>query len=99
MTDETPEAAVAAPEGDAPKAKFFRKKFNAVRLPADSAVRQGRVATLAFEKLGREAATTFLNTHDEALGGRPLDLAVASAEGLRVVEEAIAARAAAGSGG
>ena len=36
----------------------------------------------------------FLNTHDEALGGRPLDLAVASAEGLVAVEQAMAARAA-----
>lgn len=91
MADETPQTEPA--EGDAPKAKFFRKKFTAVRLPADSAARQGQVATMAFLKLGREEATAFLNTYDEALGGRPLDLAVASAEGLRAVEEAIAARA------
>lgn len=91
MTDETarPEPA----EDERPKAKSFRKKFTTVRLPADSIARQGQVATLAFLKLGREDATAFLNTFDEALGARPLDLAVASAEGLRAVEEAIAARA------
>ena len=93
MTDETPETPVETTNGEQPKAKFFRKKFTAVRLPADSAARQGRVATFAFEKLGREGATEFLNTFDEALGGRPLDLAVASADGLRAVEEAITARA------
>ncbi|WP_213981849.1 antitoxin Xre/MbcA/ParS toxin-binding domain-containing protein [Sphingomonas sp. dw_22] len=95
MTDETPQAETTegSTEGDPPKAKFFRKKFTTARLPADSAVRQGQVATLAFLKLGREEATAFLNTFDEALGGRPLDLAVASADGLRAVEAAIAARA------
>ncbi|MET0307495.1 MAG: hypothetical protein ABW023_02210 [Sphingomonas sp.] len=93
MSDETPEPVAEAASGEPTKAKFFRKKFTTVRLPADSAARQGRVATLAFEKLGREAATAFLNSFDEALGGRPLDLAVASADGLRAVEEAIAARA------
>jgi hypothetical protein len=97
MADEAPEPAaeteVEAENGDQPKAKFFRKKFTTARLPADSAERQGKIATLAFLKLGRDAATEFLNTFDEALGGRPLDLAVASPEGLRAVEEAIAARA------
>lgn len=97
MADEIPEPVVETANGEPPKAKFFRKKFTTVRLPADSAVRQGRVATLAFEKLGRDAATEFLNTFDEALGARPLDLAVASDDGLRAVEQAIAKRA--GSGG
>ncbi len=102
MTDETPEPETeATPEtdtanGDPPKAKFFRKKFNAVRLPAESAARQGQVATMAFLKLGREGATAFLNTFDETLGGRPLDLAVASDDGLRAVEQAIAKRAESG---
>jgi len=73
-------------------AKPFRKQFNTVRLDPQSAERQGRAARLAFEALGREAATSFLNGHDAALGGRPLDLAVASAEGLAAVEQAIAAR-------
>jgi len=79
-----------------PKAKPFRKKFSAARLPDDIAVRQGRVATTAFLKLGREGATAFLNTFDEALGARPLDLAMASDDGLRAVEQAIAKHAESG---
>lgn len=81
------------PAPDTPtRTQGFRKRFAAVRLEPASAERQGRVARLAFEALGRDAATAFLNGFDDALGGRPLDLAVASAEGLRAVEQAIAAR-------
>jgi uncharacterized protein (DUF2384 family) len=72
----------------------FRKRFVENRLSPESAARQGRVTQLAWEKLGGLAgAAAFLNHHDEALGGRPLDLAVASAEGLKAVEQAIAERA------
>jgi uncharacterized protein (DUF2384 family) len=73
----------------------FRKKFSSARMPADSAERQGRVTTLAWRLLGgRDEAMAFLNNHDEMLGGRPLDLAVASVEGCEAVERAIAAKAA-----
>jgi uncharacterized protein (DUF2384 family) len=73
----------------------FRKKFSSVRMPADSAERQGRVTMLAWRLLGgRDEAMAFLNNHNEALGGRPLDLAVASVEGCEAVERAIAAKAA-----
>jgi len=75
--------------------KPFRKPFSGPRLDPVSAERQGRAAKLAFEALGREAATSFLNGHDPALGGRPIDLAIASAEGLAAVEGAIAGRKAA----
>lgn len=76
------------------RATPFRKKFSSVRMPADSAERQGRVTMLAWRLLGgRDEAMAFLNNHDEALGGRPLDLAVASVEGCEAVERAIAARA------
>lgn len=81
------------PAAEAPaRTQGFRKRFTAVRLDPGSAERQGRAARLAFEALGREAATEFLNGFDEVLGGRPLDLAVASGEGLAAVEQAIAAR-------
>ena len=70
----------------------FRRKFAEARLSPESVERQGRVARIAFEALGRDGATAFLNGHDDALGGRPLDLAIASAEGLVAVEQAIAAR-------
>jgi hypothetical protein len=70
---------------------FFRKAASGPRLSADEAARQGRVSKLAFEKLGQPDAIAFLNGHSDALGGRPIDLAVASAEGLAAVEAAIVA--------
>ena len=78
-----------------PEFKRFRSKFNAVKLSPEQADRQGRIARSAWTALGsRDAVVAFLNTHDDALGGRPLDLAVASAEGLTAVEQAMTARAA-----
>lgn len=78
-----------------PEFKRFRAKFNAVKLSPEQADRQGQVARSAWTALGsRDAVVAFLNNHDEALGGRPLDLAVGSAEGLVAVEQAMAARAA-----
>lgn len=69
----------------------FKRRSDTPRLTPEQAARQGRAATLAFQRLGESAAViAFLNTHDEALGGRPIDLAVASDEGLRAVESAIA---------
>jgi len=68
----------------------FQKRPIMPRLSPDEAARQGRVSRLAFERLGQPAAViAFLNTHDAALGGRPIDLAVASADGLLRVERAL----------
>ncbi|MFT3966343.1 MAG: hypothetical protein QM690_10720 [Sphingobium sp.] len=72
--------------------RTFRKASAGPRLSAEEAQRQGRCSTLAFLTLGREGALLFLNAHDDALGGRPLDVAIASAEGLAAVERAIDAR-------
>ena len=78
-----------------PGAMRFQRKYTTVRLTPDQATRQGQVATSAFRRFGeRDKAMAFLNGHDEALGGRPLDLAIASAEGLETVEAAMAARTA-----
>ena len=57
------------------------------RLTPDSAARQGKVATLAWERLRESAAVVaFLNTYDELLDARPIDLATASDAGMsRVV--------------
>lgn len=72
--------------------KPFSNRFSGPRLAPDAAARQGRASRIAFETLRRpEAVIAFLNTYDEGLGGRPLDLAVASAEGLLKVEQALAA--------
>ncbi|MES2989702.1 MAG: antitoxin Xre/MbcA/ParS toxin-binding domain-containing protein [Pseudomonadota bacterium] len=85
---ETPEAGDKKPEF-----KRFRKRFDTVRLSPEAAARQGKAATAAFLALkDRDAMKDFLNTHDDALGGRPIDLAVESDEGLKAVEAALAAR-------
>ncbi|WP_404713526.1 antitoxin Xre/MbcA/ParS toxin-binding domain-containing protein [Sphingomonas sp. MMS24-J13] len=70
----------------------FQKRSTQPRLSAEEAARQGRVSQLAFSALRQpQAVIAFLNTHNDALGGRPIDLAVASAAGLLSVEQALAA--------
>ncbi|MCW3836165.1 antitoxin Xre/MbcA/ParS toxin-binding domain-containing protein [Sphingomonas canadensis] len=83
----------APPSDDAarPKRQQFRNKFRAVRISPDGAERQSRIALLAWNQLGADAAIAFLNSHNDGLGGRPLDLAVASAAGCEAVERAIQA--------
>ena len=79
---------MSAPEETSPARKgvmHFRKS-NAQRLPPAEARRQGEISQLAFLLLGREAAIAFLNTDHAGLGGRPLDLAIASDEGRNTVE-------------
>lgn len=74
---------LSAPE-ETPAAQPTMMRFRRANLPRmekGSAQRQGDVARLAFEVLGREAALVFLNTEHAALGGRPIDLAVVSDEG------------------
>ncbi len=65
------------------------RKTNAQRLPPADARRQGEITQLAFLLLGRETAIAFLNTEHAGLGGRPLDLAIASDEGRNSVEAEI----------
>ena len=65
------------------------RRTNAQRLPPEDAKRQGEITQLAFLLLGREAAIAFLNTAHAGLGGRPLDLAIASDEGRNSVEAEI----------
>jgi uncharacterized protein (DUF2384 family) len=69
----------------------FRKTSTAPHLTSEQASRQSRISRVAFETLGKSGtAVAFLNGHDDALEGRPIDLAIASAEGLARVEAAIA---------
>lgn len=76
----------------------FRKARTGPILSRDEGVRQGRAVRSAQAALGSvEAVRAFLNSHDEALSGRPIDLAVASEDGLIAVEAAIARQA--GNGG
>jgi hypothetical protein len=55
-------------------------------MPREEAVRQGDIARLAFQTLGRDRAIAFLNTDNPLLGGRPLALATESVAGQRQVE-------------
>jgi hypothetical protein len=71
---------------------FFRPKRTP--LPHDDARRQGDISQLAFLTMGgRDPAIAFLNAENAELGGRPLALATASAEGYEQVAAAIRARA------
>lgn len=91
-------AAEAPSENAAPQTRRFRSRFTAVRLSPEAATRQGRAATLAWEALrDRDAMIAFLNTHDMALGGRPIDLAVESEAGLAAVAARLAGQPAAAS--
>ncbi len=74
-------------------AASFRPKVrwsDRTKLTPDAARRQGRVTKLALETFGgRDEAIAYLNTACGKLGGRPLDLAVKSAEDLGRVERAL----------
>jgi uncharacterized protein (DUF2384 family) len=84
-----------APELATPKPQTyrFRRRFEVPRLSPEAAERQGRAARVAWDRFRESAAViAFLNTHDDALGGRPIDLAVASQVGLAAVERALEER-------
>ena len=95
MNPETSPADVAVTDETATPAKtrsnsFFRQKRTP--LPRDDARRQGDISQLAFLTMGgRDPAIAFLNTENPELGGRPLALATASAEGYEQVANAIRA--------
>ena len=72
----------------------FKKKFHAPRLTGEEQARQGRVVRTAQATLvTTEAVREFLNNEHKLLGGRPIDLAIASASGLLRVEQYIAGQA------
>lgn len=69
---------------------FRRSKFSQPRLAPEEAARQGAAASHAFKILqDRDRVLAFLNGHDESLGGRPIDIAIASDEGLAAVTETL----------
>ena len=80
---------VPAPPRRRPKSMSFRKAWQGPVPSRDEAVRQGRVVRAALERLGIGEARAFLNAHHSGLGGRPIDLAVASEAGLSAVETAL----------
>lgn len=59
-------------------------------LDSDETRRRGLVVRLASDLHPSSVeALAFLNTHHDALGGRPLDIATASEEGFAAVEAAL----------
>ena len=76
-----------------PKRTPFRNKRGSARLSPEGVERQSRVTLLAWNLLGGDSAIAFLNSYNDALGGRPLDLAVASEDGCEAVERTISTRA------
>ncbi|WP_121117244.1 antitoxin Xre/MbcA/ParS toxin-binding domain-containing protein [Croceibacterium ferulae] len=85
-----PSETLDSPAAAAPRRGPVRfRRADAPRLGADDARRQGDITRLAFQRLGREGAISFLNTDNAELGTRPLDLATSSATGFASVEAAI----------
>ena len=97
MSDPTsPAAEDAKPK---PHTQRFRRASNAINLTPDQRRRQASAMQLAWAKLGsKEAVMAFFNEHSDTLGGRPLDLAVDSDEGLNGVVALLNERATAANG-
>ena len=75
----------------------MRQPFRKARAPlaADKGARQGQATRAAFAAFGNiDAVRAFLNEPHPGLGGRPIDVALGSDEGLSAVEAAIAEEAA-----
>ena len=88
--DNQPKADETAPPAKFRSNGFFRQKRTPIS--RDDAQRQGDISQLAFLTMGgRDPAIAFLNTENPELGGRPLALATASAEGYEQVANAIRA--------
>ena len=72
----------------------FSKRRSGPVLSRDEAQRQGQAVRSAAAALpDMDSVRLFLNSPHEGLGGRPIDLALASAAGLEAVETAISAEA------
>lgn len=72
--------------------RFFRSRRDQPRLTPEQVARQGRVVSFALQSFTAPAAAMeYLNSNQVGLG-RPLDLAIESADGLAAVERALALR-------
>jgi len=71
------------------------KRFSRFKpaMPREEAARQGVIAGAAWSVFqDRDAVMAFLNTHRDDIGGRPLDIAIASDDGLRIVRNVLDTR-------
>lgn len=79
-------------QGDAPRPKRMFRSSRVAKIPPEAAQRQGLVTRLALEAFGnKDAAIAYLNAESERLGGRPIALATTTVDGLRSVEQDLAA--------
>lgn len=86
-----PDEATAPETAENPKRGAMKfRRAGMPRLDPAHARRQGDITRLAISLLGGPAAIQFLNTDNAELGARPLDLAIASAEGRVTVEAELA---------
>lgn len=94
-SDQDGESHVSMPANDAgggAQRTRFRRMSGRVRMPDDHGRRQGAIVNLALVAFRcKDAALAFLNTHDDTLGGRPLEIATTSADGFSSVSSRIAA--------
>jgi hypothetical protein len=94
--DLTEQADTIDPAAPAPAAKPrmpFRRFVAKTRMTPDDARRQSSIVQAAWKSFGeREPAMAFLNTHQDELDGRPLDIATASDEGLAAIQQLLAER-------
>lgn len=79
------------PQAEAPARRNYFRRSGSPKLAPDAASRQGHVTKMALDALGKDAAIAYLNLESPVLGGRPLDLATASVDGLRQVERHLSA--------
>lgn len=80
----------AEPAAARPLRRAFDKRYREMRLSPERAKRQWLITHLALSLLGqKDRAMSFLNTHNETLAARPLDLAIENADGYAAVEAAI----------
>jgi len=88
--DVVPTEAAPAAEPSRSPMRRSRSFDNRPALTPDQRRRQARIVRLAMDTLGSaDAIKGFLNDRHEGLGGRPLDLALASDEGLAAAEALI----------
>lgn len=86
MSEDQPVDASASDQPER-RTRSFRKYQPVVRLSPDQLRRQDALLQSAWRNLTAAAPViAFLNTHNESLGAQPLQLALASDEGLSRVE-------------
>lgn len=90
--EEVPPTPVGTGTSPMRKRKAFCPSGTVIRLSPAAFERQSRISLLAWNLLGPDAARAFLNSYNDLLEGRPLDLALANADGFEAVERELRAR-------